>query len=109
MRCLAAVPAGEGSAVPQPPAHPGSALPARTAGPGQVTARSEKRKRKRVIHPSALPHLQSHAAFTHSLPSPINSFGWGALAPAETSPKTPGRILGVLFFLLFIYFFKSLP
>lgn len=65
---------------PQPPVHrPGSsglgALPASSAGAGQVTARSEKRKRKRVIHPSALPHLQSHAAFTHSLPSPINSFG----------------------------------
>lgn len=56
-------------------AHGSGLLPARSAGAGQVTARSEKRKRKRVIHPSALPHLQSHAAFTHSLPSPINSFG----------------------------------
>lgn len=69
-------------------------LPARSAGAGQVTARSEKRKSKRVIHHSALPHLQSHAAFTHSQPRSALTLSAGAVRTPLRRPERPPGLCG---------------
>lgn len=65
--------------------------PARARGAGwtagQVRARSEKRKSRGVIHRSALPHLQSHAA-SH-IPSLVRALTLSDGA-VRTSPPRAG-------------------